>query len=181
MFDTKRFYKTLILSSLITPIIWIILWYTILKHSSGWINSSSGYLYNIPITYILIILTIDLSLSFQFSRQWLVLHGAILMAWFTGLILLYFRLIDQSLEASGHMIWHLIFIVHLIIKQYPKWFLIIIVLIAVKDLYFNLYIFPSNHTGINGLLIGVLLSILMYIIHKQIIKTSMKQRNLSNN
>lgn len=134
----------------------------------GYVTSELGLWYNVPITTIFIITGLELVFSTadhwrrgQFHENfnyWLI--------WTLGFCQLYLRLITESINVSGHMTWLTLLVTQAILRKFPKWFIAVVVLAWLDAAYFNFYLFVSSSSGINGVVLGMVLSGLLILLER---------------
>ncbi len=136
--------------------------------ANDWIVSVKGLWYNIPISIVFMILFLELSFSlFPGLVEKLKLHWPFLLIWGLGFVQLYFRLILGNVNISGHLTWLTFLIIHCSLREIPRWFMGITIVVWWQCLYFYLFIFPSPADGIRGILLGGVLAALLIWLNRE--------------
>lgn len=162
--DTFSFKYCVYLGFVSTVLAWIVIWFLILDHSDGWSNKPSGLFYNIPIFIPFLILAWQMIFSAHANgfKKSIQSNQSFVLIWIIGFILLYLRLGLQIIEISGHMTWVVLMLTHSYIKRLPWEFIAFVVLIALHAGYYNFFVFSSKISGLNGILMGSLLSLILF-------------------
>ncbi len=119
--------------------------------------------YNLPMFFIFVVLAADL-----LWRAWrlglgsfLAEHGGTVLAWAIGFVILYCRLVEKSLVASGHMSWLPMLTVQAYLYDFPKWFVGFSAAFTLLCLLLKLTVMGAR-SGIEGTAIGLVLAALVW-------------------
>ena len=162
---SSKFRYALLTGIVIATAFWIFVWYFKIRHQSGWVPSIRGLWYNIPISFVFIILLCDLLFD-SVKRpvlNSLTSNWPYFLVWIAGFLQLYFRLVEKSINVSGHMTWLTLLFAHSIFRSLPVTFVLFVAAVWLHAAYFNFFLFTSASSGLNGTLFGIFLSFVLFL------------------
>jgi hypothetical protein len=154
-----RFQVSLVLGVAGTALVWGGFALLVAPRLSGWVVSPLGYAYNIPITLPFLVLAAELALSLRTVS--LRRNTPYALVWAIGLVQLFLRVGLDVIPVSGHLTWLVLMLAHSWRRGWSKWFVALVGLILVQAAYFNIVIFGQQQYGVNGLLFGSLLALVL--------------------
>jgi hypothetical protein len=148
-----------------TLIVWSLFWSMKSEHT-GWSATPKGLLYNVPISFPFFVLCWEMLFSFRHRSfvEGIKNNAAYLLVWIVGAVILYLRLVTETIQVSGHMTWLMIMPVWSALRKLPLGFTLFIIIIAIQAGYFNFVLFPSIKSGLWGVVFGAVLSCFLVIL-----------------
>lgn len=147
--------------------VWLFLYYYIFPHLPAYVRHPESLIYNVPISFVFAFLAWDLIFA-TFQRPFvrsIKAQSPFIIVWLAGFVLLYLRLIAQSVEVSGHMAWYVLMLAQSLIRKLPGWFITLLLLSFAKDLYIK-FTYQGHGGGVNGLLVGAGLGLVLWLLTK---------------
>ncbi len=160
--------RAILLGVAITTLYWIVFWVFQFDPHHGLETSLQGLFYNIPFSYIFCILSLELLLSSLTPpiRRNIQANLSFGIIWLLGFAQLYFRLVEGSINISGHMTWLSIMVTQCYLKGCSPGLKLAAIVVWLQAAYYNFYLFPSSAGGLNGVVLGIVLSALLVVLHK---------------
>jgi hypothetical protein len=115
-------------------------------------------LYNLPITLVFGSLGFDLVIRGVQAgpRRLLAAHGPVLLAWAGGAVVLFLRLVTNSIDVSGHMTWAILMATQCLVERAPRWFTALAWGVVVQVFLLKVFVL-GGQSGAWGILAGGLL------------------------
>lgn len=160
------------ISIIVCSTFWLMIHFTEYGVIFTWVNNkiryiNNGYFYNIPISFLFFLFLFELlsDLAKNISSSLLLRLIPIIIIWIIGSIILYFRLWLNTIDISGHVVWLSILVTQSYLYKYSMWIRMAIIVVYLQILYMNFCIFTSSNSGFNGLIVGLVLS-LIFVLSK---------------
>jgi hypothetical protein len=100
------------------------------------------------------------------SRLAIHAYGPIALVWCAGGVVLFLRLVTQSIDVSGHMSWAILMAVQCTVERLPIWFTALVWLIAAHVLLLKLFVL-GGQSGQNGILAGGVLGATLWLVTRR--------------
>lgn len=114
--------------------------------------------YNSPIAFVFLVLAIDVAIrAVRAPETFGTDEWPTVVAWVFGATVLYLRLVEKSVEISGHMVWLPLLSAQAWARGFPRWFVGIAVGSTLAALYMKIAIF-GGPSGIPGTVIGIVVA-----------------------
>lgn len=139
-------------------------------HQYPWITSPLGLAYNLPITFVFLVLSMELIWS-SYSES-LRNNLPFLIVWLFGLLLLLLRVGFEILPVSGHLSWLVLMVVHSYLRPLPVWFTALIIAVLCEAAFINFVLFPQRVSGGCGIITGILLATVLYVLKAKLTRSS---------
>ena len=124
-----------------------------------------AFLYNAPIAFVFLVLLTFMALEVirlgvpTFLRE----QGAVVALWIAGGVILYLRLISESIEISGHMAWLPLLAVQLWVFRFPTWVIVIGAAATASAIYLKFALFRGP-SGVPGIIAGVIFAAALVVL-----------------
>jgi hypothetical protein len=119
--------------------------------------------YNVPITLVFAGLVVHMVWTgTRLERSQIIASYAPLgVVWLIGGVVLFLRLVTQSIDVSGHMVWSVMMGVQCSVHRLPFWFTASAWAVVLQVLLLKLFVI-GGHSGQKGIVIGILLGVAVW-------------------